>query len=1735
MSLAVSISALMLTCFTGAFAASAGTLTNTPFDAEQGEQFSTIVYMRSGSGIVDFQTELFYDTENLELISAERVSGLVGNMEIGTEKPGVISVNYTRVSSNMTSETQLLQLTFRVDNNLSDGLHEFLGYNADATEAHSLNNYSLEDASLTCSFGKLSLYGSGDVNMDNKVSIADATYVRQYLVSMRDLSDIQLAKANTIGNDATVDIADAVRIQQKLIYDELILGDRANVTFYVDGEVYAVKSVKIGEDLTNIPAVPHKELYSDGAWDVTDFTGIASSVSVNAVYGYTGQTEAGKATYQKVLTALDTGFVQSGKYIADNFQLPYKNTYGTFNMLSSSEFKDVDILWSIDSGLLAQSVVIGNDYVVTVPELDYTTSVTFTAYVYIDGVLYGTHAFDREIKGKIDLPNSNTFKDIIDAIPTYDVADAPKLGLVDANSKVWKDELSKKYSSYESYFLQNMENYRLPGSVSLESDRTNYGVKIVQDVDIVWTLKDGDPKGFDASKNRLIYLKDENPVTLKASFMFDGYCVYSQTITRTVPAKPISEQVEYAEDYLAKYVPGLLSGEALFPYQIELYDLTVTWASGSASGKFTFGSNVEYKDLFYTPIGVGPRAGYMEWGTLIARVERNGDSGFRAVEIEYPIQLAGDSTEITRERIADVNLYKALLKIFDTKYGNDDGILTEEEIYDTEVAEKLDYKIDLSNLNIEDLAGIDYLVRYRSLNLSGNKLGGTNAHLARLAGLTNLEQLNLSNCGISEIPPQVFASMYAIEGIDLSYNDLEDLDFLDQGRAFTELTDLFVQGNDVSDISALSYTNGRGEVVSTTPNVKRLTLSRKLDSKTGIVRKKSFRVDRENSKIIIDGVAFNATMDLSSLDLEGEEYFIFDSDNNITGVDKAMDITPIGLMKNLNVLWLANSKIENITPIGRCSLLTTLDLSNNRISAPNASNDGLYPLSNLQSLICLMLDDNDITTVRSLRKLTNLQELSLSNNKIGSVDALSPLRKLSYIDLDKNNLTAFNAGTFTKLNFLYLEDNDIEQLVSISDAKNLYQLRLSYNNLSNPEIYAEIGKLEKLYYLSLSGNKIGSLEFLKNLKGLQQLEIDSAAVYQYYNAVDENGEKIVCDNLDYLSGLVNLKILDISQNDDITSITALAPLTGLNALYMDGIHLEHWEPLSRMTGLKYLSMQNSGVTDLDFASSLTGLVYFNASGHSAPAINFNSFRYYENIEQLFLDSAVECQPTNILTGLTNATNIRMLSLRNINVERIENLPDMDTLEYLNLQNTGITDFEGPDNGVDGHIYSIDRFMNLKALFVRENEELFTHDNLNALYRFANKDRVGNERETPIDVYLYTPDDLPYDVFCHADHTDEEGKTTTYMAYRGDGLEHPENGKYYEDYVWGTFDADVEIGKIKPNIEFAKQNTDISDAVITSAEQEGEKGYALPTIVNGFDIEWSMENVLGCYIKNGKLYYNRTIAGDIIDLHITATVKDLYGSDYPIHYDVTVDYGSNTLSEISEEENLDGMSPVEIIDETYSDYGEWQDAEDENGKCKQERTVYRYYYIPCPSCGDRMGIYGHSSSDSRVKTVQCKHCGYQTQMGAFKLVERWSTLTYDEAELAVLNAEAEYTFKLGDVWFVDRFDELSGVNEKKQYRYKRILTPKKYVYERQISNGLMLIVDGAEPEPEAELLSVSLFGLTEAEDEEVLRENDDAIPEEDAPGEDILDESIQDADESDGQDAAAESDVTEEDNIEEAEE
>lgn len=1386
--------ALLTTTSTFAFAAETSvnaTLMNTEFQAEQGSDFTTTIYVPANSNISDFAAVLNYNSDCVELVEAKSCESEKGTI-IVNDKNGKLHISFSG-TDNQTEKINVAELKFHVIDEIAGGKYDFISIDSSRnnTAYSNTENGKFTDYKITTDFTSLDVYQFGDSNLDGDVKIVDVTYLKQGLVKMRELTDLEWKYSNTFmdyeedGETPKVNSRDAMLIQQKIAEMDVNLGNRVNVTFHElikdtenvkDREYaeYVKKSVMTDNPLNSVPAIPEKTGYGESMWSLSpteyvevDFSKITKDTDV---YAYYAEEDDKVKLFRKVVAALDEGFTQSGKYIADDFQLPYKSNFGSFNMLSSKEFSGLDIIWSIDSGTLAESVNISKEYVVDVPELDYTTWVTFTANIYFNGEKYGIQEFKREIKGTIDLPGPEVFSEVIANIP----ADIP-------------------------------EHYRLPGYMTLESSRTNYSVNLVQNVDIQWSViknSDGstaDERVLDSLSNEIIYLKDETNVTLQADFVFDGNVVYTDRISRTIPEKSIEGQIEYAEQYIQRYVPSVISGETYFPTTVPLYDLTVSWIPDIESGKVEIGANENVNGTIYKIIDVGEKAGYMEWAKAYANVERNGDRRFTQTGLEFDVQLAGNSSEITTDKIPDVNLYKALVNIFDNKYGNKDGILTEEEIYDADVMEKLNYTVDLSGKKITNISGIKYLKNYRKIDLSNNDLGGTNASLSDLESMNRLEQISLSNCNISEIPDSVFASKHLIEGIDLSYNKLKDVNFLalKDSRthvdcAYSELKELFLQGNYITDISNLAFVNDQGETVSRIPSVNVLTLSRDLNYF-------EYTTGKNLGKKVLKEVS---------------EY-----EYDITA---SMDITPLGYLKNVTTLWLANNYITDISPLENCKLLATLDLSGNSIVA-TAKQDGLAPISKLQSLVCLKLDNNaDIQTVKSLKRLIYLDTLSLSNNNIGNVSGIiDSMKCLTYLDLDNNSLTTFDASCFPLLKRLYLENNGVRtddgslvedqklsQVQNLSSAVNLVELRLNGNNVDRATI-SSIGALTKLEYLSLSGNTVVDLDFLNELTSLHHLELARCGIRQNRIVTNVNSasgeateEKI--DNMSYISALTNIKILDLSDNEEITDISALSTLTNIGVFYANNLKIEDASALRSMTKLQYLSMQNSGIKNMSFLNTLNLLQFLNLSGHCTDAFDFRNLQNHTELFALFLDSASGTEAINLKT--LNTTNLEFLTLANMKVSSVENIPDMDNINYLGLRNTNINDFNGPYSENDGYIYPITRFSTVKYIDVADNPELFTKKNLEMLYDF-----VG----------------------------DTENRKSI-ILYRNNAP---------EGYIPGLMDPKIEAQVIKNDIDFGEGGADISAAM--------GAGYHLQSTLNGYDLSWNIDENEYYHVKDGKLYFKNT--------------------------------------------------------------------------------------------------------------------------------------------------------------------------------------------------------------------------------------------------------------------------------------
>ena len=120
---------------------------------------------------------------------------------------------------------------------------------------------------------------------------------------------------------------------------------------------------------------------------------------------------------------------------------------------------------------------------------------------------------------------------------------------------------------------------------------------------------------------------------------------------------------------------------------------------------------------------------------------------------------------------------------------------------------------------------------------------------------------------------------------------------------------------------------------------------------------------------------------------------------------------------NPKFLSLQNNNISNISQISKMTNLTRLDLDSNKITS-------IKGVENLKNLITLYLRDNPIEDISSLKGLENLEALHLRNTKVKDITALKELKKLHRLYVDENELNEDYFETiksFKTLNTIFVD------------------------------------------------------------------------------------------------------------------------------------------------------------------------------------------------------------------------------------------------------------------------------------------------------------------------------------------------------------------------------------------------------------------------------------------------------------------------------------------------------------------------------------------------------------------------------------------------------------------------------------------------------------------------------------------------------------------------------------------
>ena len=133
-----------------------------------------------------------------------------------------------------------------------------------------------------------------------------------------------------------------------------------------------------------------------------------------------------------------------------------------------------------------------------------------------------------------------------------------------------------------------------------------------------------------------------------------------------------------------------------------------------------------------------------------------------------------------------------------------------------------------------------------------------------------------------------------------------------------------------------------------------------------------------------------------------------------------------------------------------------------------------------------------VVAVKKTNKLLSDKELELLKkfDKKSYDDYMNYLSNLKELDLNDNQLTSIpeSIGNLTKLERLYLQNNQLTSLEGIENLTNLKVLKLSNNELTSLE---GIKNLTNLEVLKLSNNKLTSLKGIENLTNLEVLGLQN--------------------------------------------------------------------------------------------------------------------------------------------------------------------------------------------------------------------------------------------------------------------------------------------------------------------------------------------------------------------------------------------------------------------------------------------------------------------------------------------------------------------------------------------------------------------------------------------------------------------------------------------------------------------
>lgn len=493
--------------------------------------------------------------------------------------------------------------------------------------------------------------------------------------------------------------------------------------------------------------------------------------------------------------------------------------------------------------------------------------------------------------------------------------------------------------------------------------------------------------------------------------------------------------------------------------------------------------------------------------------------------------------------------------------------------------------------------------------------------LIREAKEKRLTKLDLGNCGLTELPEELFELVW-----------LEELILCAEGSIWnfqTEKFERFISQNK-AEPNSISYLS---------PNIKNLK-----NLKTLIVRGSRSKYKLSDlsplaslSNLFVLDVSLSEITDLTAI--EGfpqlQALNVFSTEVNDLTPLKIMtqlkvldisllilqDLTPLQDLTQLKELYLSSTQVMDLTAIENLTKLEKLDISLTRISS-------LIPLRDMTQLKELSLSRTPIEDIGPIKKMLNLKKLSISSTIVGNLNPIKDMIKLEVLDISSTPVTNLEAlRKLIQIKELYVSKTEIRD---ISPLRHLDQIEILNLDSTYIHDFNPLMRLKKIFRLNVFETQLKDLSPLKELFSLRELNAWSTQIISLYPLKD----------------LIDLEHLHIAA-------TLVADLS----------------PIKKMSKLRFLNISSTKVGDLSSLKDLNKLENINFD--STQVSKIDTLRELKDLQYLSFGST----PVDNLIALKGLRKLKSLDLNNTNVSDLTPLEHLCDLNMLNISSTKINDLD----------------------------------------------------------------------------------------------------------------------------------------------------------------------------------------------------------------------------------------------------------------------------------------------------------------------------------------------------------------------------------------------------------------------------------------------------------------------------